>query len=151
MRITPGEYVRKATPVRMTCMHGHSTYYPRRVYQVTVLKTTREMPVGVARDLQYLMILGRDWREIYEVLHIVREDRMGEGDPFGSKEDAPAIESFEVEGLSNSKAFRRAQAEEHEFQAIIETKLVKEKEDVVNPRHYANLPRFRLGEGCYIG
>lgn len=59
----------------MTCMHGQGTYYPRRIYKVTVLKAMREMSVGLAHNLPYPMI-GRDCKEIYEVLNTMK-DREG--------------------------------------------------------------------------
>lgn len=95
--LAPGEYMLKASLVRITCMHRHGTYYPQRVYQVSVLKTTRDIPVGVARDLPYPMILSWNWREIYDVLNIIRDNRLGEVGLLGSEEDDPVGESFNVE------------------------------------------------------
>ncbi|KYO45949.1 hypothetical protein Y1Q_0021558 [Alligator mississippiensis] len=40
----------------------------RQKIQVTVKGVTRGMPVGIALDLPYQMILGWDWPEIYKIL-----------------------------------------------------------------------------------
>lgn len=145
--LAPGEYVQKATPIQMMCMHRQSTYYPRKVYQVTVLETTKEMTVGVALDLPYLMILGWDWREIYKVLNIMRGDRLGEAGLLGSEEDDPVKEGFNVEWLSCSRSFRNVQEVEEEFWTIKETELAKNDEKMVDPGCYASLPRFEVTRG----
>lgn len=103
--LAPDKYARKATLVKMMCMHGHGTYYTQKIYQVIVLKTTQKMPVGVACNLPYPVILGWDWKEIYEVLNVIKNNRLGEVSLLGSEEDDPVGESFDVEQLVCSKAF----------------------------------------------
>lgn len=49
-KLAPFTYIQKATPVKVTCMHGHSTFYPEKVYQVTILSTTQEIPFGLEWD-----------------------------------------------------------------------------------------------------
>lgn len=106
-KLAPSMYVQKANPVKMTCMHGHSTFYPRWVYEVMVLGTTREMPIRLARDLPYPMILGWDWHKIYEVLKVTRNVGVG---GVGLAEDT--TEDLDLEQLTGNRAFRKAQEEE---------------------------------------
>lgn len=39
----------------------------------------------------------------------------------GDKEEVPTVVGFYVEGLSNDKSFRNAQAKEPEFRAVLKT------------------------------
>lgn len=56
--LAPREWTPKADAVQMICMHEQPSMYQQRKYMVKVLGRTREMPVGLARDLLYPTILA---------------------------------------------------------------------------------------------
>ncbi|KYO27702.1 hypothetical protein Y1Q_0005259 [Alligator mississippiensis] len=61
------------------------------------------MPVGLAQDLPYPMILGWDWCEIYEVLGVAKNIVMGETD--ASEWALGAVLSPEIEGAFEPVAY----------------------------------------------
>lgn len=52
----------------MVCLHRQKTNYESRLLELQVQGVTRKIPVGLEEDLLYLMILGWDWSEIYDIL-----------------------------------------------------------------------------------
>lgn len=70
--LAPQNWAPKTDAVKMICMHEQPLVYPRKKYLLEILDHAKEMPVGLPKDLPYLMILGRDWKEIYNILDTVR-------------------------------------------------------------------------------
>lgn len=50
--IAPKEGI-KVTPIKMVCLHGQVSVYPRQKVQVEVQGVTTEIPVGIVKDLPY--------------------------------------------------------------------------------------------------
>ncbi|KYO27638.1 hypothetical protein Y1Q_0005204 [Alligator mississippiensis] len=100
------------------------------------------MPVVLAWDLPYSMILGRDWHEIYKVLKVTRNISIGEVSLARDN-----TEDLDLKKLTSSQAFQKAQEEEQEFQAIWEMELAKVEGKVVDPAHYACMLRFEVRNG----
>ncbi|KYO24051.1 hypothetical protein Y1Q_0004634 [Alligator mississippiensis] len=72
----------------------------------------REMPVALAEDLPYLMVLGHKWTKIYYILDIVRayaKDILG---LMVEESDTDDTVKFDLESLASSTHFREAQARE---------------------------------------
>lgn len=70
--LAPQGWAPNAGTVKMICMHGQPSMYPRKKYVVEILDASREMPVVLAKDLPYPVISGRGWNEIYNILNTVR-------------------------------------------------------------------------------
>lgn len=110
-----------------------------------VLGNIREMPMSLAKDLPYLMILGQDWTEIYQVLDLVRaqEDLIGE-----EEEIPPDAGGFDIQSLLTSIHFREAHEREDLFQSVhypVRTGQVGEQ--VICPEHCRANPRYELRRG----
>ncbi|KYO39868.1 hypothetical protein Y1Q_0006732 [Alligator mississippiensis] len=63
------------------------------------------MPVGLTQDLPYPMILGRDWRKIYEVLGVAKNVGTGE---IGLTEEGTGELNLEQLTSSQESTGRRA-------------------------------------------
>lgn len=116
------EWAPKADAVWMICMHGQPSTYPQKKYLVEVLSRAKEMPVGLAKDLPYPLILSRDWAKIYQVLDTVRIQEGLTGEETEVPMDA---DGFDIESLSTSAHFREAEEEEDLFQSTIQSELAK--------------------------
>lgn len=74
--LVSGDEGTRVNSIKMLCLNGQISTYPRQRVQVTIQGVTTEMSVGITVDLPCQMILVRDWPEIYEVL----EDKQTQGD-----------------------------------------------------------------------
>lgn len=61
--LAPQGWAPNINTVKMICLNGQPSVYPCKKYLVDILDTVREMPVCLAKDLPYPIILGRDWNE----------------------------------------------------------------------------------------
>ncbi|KYO29170.1 hypothetical protein Y1Q_0009950 [Alligator mississippiensis] len=106
------------------------------------------MPVGLAWDLPYPMILGWDWPEIYKVLGVAKNIRRGEVSLAG--EDTGDLD---LEQLTSSQPFQKAQEEEQEFWAVWEMELAKVEDEGsechFQVRRFPDATDQRASRRCY--
>lgn len=127
----------------MICMHGQSSMYLRKKYSVEVLGRGREMSVVLAKDLPYLMILGRDWTAIYQLLDTIRTQK----GLLGEEEVPLDVDGFGIQSLLSSAHFREAQEGEELFRSIIQSELAKQDEQIGCPEQCHAIPRYELRKG----
>lgn len=58
--LVPHEEGARANPIKMFCLHGQASIYPKWKIQMSVQGITRVIPVGIVADLPYPMILSWD-------------------------------------------------------------------------------------------
>lgn len=90
------------------------------------------------------MILGCNWKRIYEALDATRDKEQLAAVLIEEEEDVETLEGLDMEGLSNSMQFSEAQAKERKSQAIVESKLARREDEVIDPEWYELLPRFEI-------
>lgn len=69
--LVPQENIQWSKLVQLRCIHRGVDQYERGFLQLKVANHEGCMQVGVATDLNYEMIIGRDWPPLYDVLEEV--------------------------------------------------------------------------------
>lgn len=115
---------------------GHSNY------------VTWEIPVGVAPELPYPMVLGRECPDTYDILKTMRAwekyqaGLLGEENTETVNEEDEAL--FNLEELTSGAQFREAQRQEPTFQVMWETETAKKTQQVMRPELCGRLPRCEV-------
>lgn len=104
----------------MVCMNRVASTYERKEVQVKVEGVSRVIPVGIALDLLYSMVLGREWSEVYDIVEKIRQKEkhgvglIGEESLPDNGEEDKAVLDFEK--LASQACFRETQRQDLFFQ-----------------------------------